>query len=909
MTDLCRVKWICNLPGWLLIALISICSPVAAMDAKPHPYLVLLANDRFSELQELENSLQESLTYDDFGTPELSTFFEILAGKDLNDDQDWLRRRVLLNRWVEQSGSSDTANIVLATHFKNYAWFLRGSSFASKTIPDRMALYRDNIAMARSILARITTSAYKHAGYWELWLDLGLSSQWSRLQFETFYKAATAIQPSYFEYHAAKARFYLPRWHGDAETFQAVVSELETQLKPYYGGKTYGWLQARLRYSKMFEDGQTDWERLEKSYREILEHHPSRRNRITFAQFACRANEYGDLAELLPIDPEPTIEEWGEHNYTNCLQLAQRFDSGKTVGEFKNQESSIPDSSLVQSQPASAARTEMKFRVPSDPTDAEKYDRQRLALLAGDNTVYEDLREAVFEISKRQPNTLIILDELGLELLRPEYQQVLVSVGKQDLERVKPYIHRVKGRRYAIARELKGYYRSVLGPKYTDWLVEHPVLWEKQDLPYLPVSPEDLLAGIESINQYNLDPLSLQMEAVTLLITKEPALVAGYIARQGGNPEHQLWSSVNKYLADTQGNEEALRIINRYDDSRFSRTRSILIRLAHQGIDPIAMLDRLGLVLPEPELASGVITWAYNNPKSASQYLSRLETRRQRTINTVTDYYKKKFDDEFYTWLELNPEWVRAKDIEELAQIDREKAELLISLQEDAVFRQQLTESLDKQAPTGTVAEVLPQLELPSSKLQREQIAALSKVAQRDPNEAMFWVLDNQQDVPLVSVGVIAQAASSRGLLHVFEWLENFPEDPSLREARVRAFKTVQWKRKDLAAQLILAGRVAEPEPLVKELASEWVKDAPAEAVAFVTELTEFRDSGWIGLGDGMAKQGKYSDAADYYLRIEEARLRTSQIRRLLPRLDGESFEQAADAVQLSELERESYRR
>lgn len=220
---------------------------------------------------------------------------------------EWREKEKILVKWINKYPTSVTAQVGYAGYYIQLGWFHRGGGYSNTVSKESRMLFNENIEKARVLLESHPGKTKKDAGWYLAMLGVALYQGWSEEKFNEIYNEAVKFHSTYIPLYFLKASYMEPKWHGSLLKFNDYVGSVVKNTKPALGNQMY----ARLHWSgsgkNLFKSGRTDWNKMKQSFEELVAKYPDPWNVNNYAKFACLAEDYSKLSELLAVIGNNTL--------------------------------------------------------------------------------------------------------------------------------------------------------------------------------------------------------------------------------------------------------------------------------------------------------------------------------------------------------------------------------------------------------------------------------------------------------------------------------------------------------------------------------------------------------------------------------------------------------------------------
>ncbi len=130
-------------------------------------------------------------------------------------DADWEAHIAKLERWVKLKPASITPQVLLVHAWESYAWKGRGTGFSNTVTDEGWKKFEERLEKASRLLNESARLEEKCPEWYLAALAIARSEGWKRDEMEHIFAEGTALEPTYYYLHQAKAGFLLPRWYGN----------------------------------------------------------------------------------------------------------------------------------------------------------------------------------------------------------------------------------------------------------------------------------------------------------------------------------------------------------------------------------------------------------------------------------------------------------------------------------------------------------------------------------------------------------------------------------------------------------------------------------------------------------------------------------------------------------------------
>jgi|694.fasta_scaffold102572_1 hypothetical protein len=226
-------------------------------------------NRRFAELEKIANELRTGKERLSDGEWKICQFYESLQCREDEAESIWQLHGEIHRAWQKEFPESITARVAYAYFLAAYAWHARSDEYASEVTEEGWRLFGERLAEARTVLDQSKALSPACPVWWFVCQRVALGQGWPSADYDSLFKEAKAFEPDFHPYDLSRAKYLLPRWHGQpgewakdasdriplqgesgAAIYARVVCEMETYEDDVFGKSGASWSQTR----KGFED-------------------------------------------------------------------------------------------------------------------------------------------------------------------------------------------------------------------------------------------------------------------------------------------------------------------------------------------------------------------------------------------------------------------------------------------------------------------------------------------------------------------------------------------------------------------------------------------------------------------------------------------------------------------------------
>jgi len=319
----------------LLIALLigitiaqSHAGEVELRDALATDVRYFLHNNQYEALERLHASLLEPDARTPSGVWKLAVFYNQLAwfAKEDTDPTYWKQLEARAQAWHKAVPDSTAAPIFLAQIYLSRAWIYRGKGWANEVRSEDWKNVREYAGKAYEILKTEQKIRKRDPSWYTAMINVLRLYQSEPQEFEKVLKEGMSIHPDYHEMYFAAAISLQPRWGGSEEAIAALANEAVRRTRDKEGEALYAriyWYMDQVVYKgDLFSESKASWARMRIGFNDLVSKYPDAWNLSAYAYFACRAEDYTTMSEVLTrIGDRLNLDAWGSNGkktYVAC---------------------------------------------------------------------------------------------------------------------------------------------------------------------------------------------------------------------------------------------------------------------------------------------------------------------------------------------------------------------------------------------------------------------------------------------------------------------------------------------------------------------------------------------------------------------------------------------------------------
>jgi hypothetical protein len=259
--------------------------------------LALFDEEKFDDLERMAQESRSQKRRLMEGWWELAYFYNKLARENVPQSQDdWQRVLNIAQRWRLAKPQSITPRIVLANAWARFAWYSRGGETNPSVTAEERRLFFRRLAKSRQILEEAESLPVKDPELYHVMQVVARAEGWPRERYETLFRKATQLEPTYYSYYYEKAKFLLPQWYGEPGDVENFAAEAADATHPQEGEVIYALVACESYWSvgegEFFQKYKFHWPRIKQGFEDFDKRYPnSMINLNFFCHMACVAGD------------------------------------------------------------------------------------------------------------------------------------------------------------------------------------------------------------------------------------------------------------------------------------------------------------------------------------------------------------------------------------------------------------------------------------------------------------------------------------------------------------------------------------------------------------------------------------------------------------------------------------------
>jgi hypothetical protein len=255
---------------------------------------------KFDELEALADQLRAERARFGNGSWKIYQFYDALECRYEEPESMWQLHSRIHENWDAAKPRSITARVAHADFFTAYAWRARGTDYSDKVTKEGWRLFDERLAQAAELLNKSAEFEPKCPMWWHVRMTVALGQGWSWDDHERLFQEAKAFEPEFWGYDVAKARYLLPRWHGQPGEWEYALS-LENDRPKGLGMETYARVVNAMGgyYKNIFRETHASWPMTRDGFELMRQRYPDSLEILSrYCRFACLAEDRASARKL-----------------------------------------------------------------------------------------------------------------------------------------------------------------------------------------------------------------------------------------------------------------------------------------------------------------------------------------------------------------------------------------------------------------------------------------------------------------------------------------------------------------------------------------------------------------------------------------------------------------------------------
>jgi Domain of unknown function (DUF4034) len=230
---------------------------------------------RFDELEKLAADLRAGKALFRDGSWKIRQFYTAFEPSDEEPDQTWKAVDQIHREWITAKPASITAHVAHANFFVNYAWYVRGSGYASSVSERENFSFEKRLESALKILQASREFPEKDPMWWNVAITTAVGQGWPKKAFDQIVDEAVTFEPTYHRHDLQRAYSLLPRWYGEPGDWEAYAMKA-TERKGGLGAETYARIVIFMRpfHEQIFRNSKASWPKTKEGLQQLRAKYP-----------------------------------------------------------------------------------------------------------------------------------------------------------------------------------------------------------------------------------------------------------------------------------------------------------------------------------------------------------------------------------------------------------------------------------------------------------------------------------------------------------------------------------------------------------------------------------------------------------------------------------------------------------
>ncbi len=235
----------------------------------------LFEERRFEDLDKLAAELRAGKSLFRDGSWKIRAFYKSFECSEEAPANAWKAGERIHEEWVAAKPASITAQLAHANFLVNYAWFARGSGYASTVSERENFSFGKRLDSALEILKSSRSFPEKDPMWWNVALTTALGQGWPKADFDRLLDEAVAFEPEFYRYDYQRAYSLLPRWYGEPGDWEAYALKAAAR-KDGLGVETYARIVIGMRpfHDQIFRNSKASWPKTKEGLQQLRKKYP-----------------------------------------------------------------------------------------------------------------------------------------------------------------------------------------------------------------------------------------------------------------------------------------------------------------------------------------------------------------------------------------------------------------------------------------------------------------------------------------------------------------------------------------------------------------------------------------------------------------------------------------------------------
>lgn len=272
----------------------------------------LFEERRFEELEKLAAELRAGKTLFRDGSWKIREFYKSFECADEEPAKAWKAVERIHEEWIAAKPASITAQVAQANFLVNYAWFARGSGYASTVSERENFSFEKRLEAALQVLKNSRSFPEKDPIWWQIGLKVALGQGWPAKAFDELLDEAVAFEPQFYGYDFQRAYSLLPRWYGEPGDWETYAMEA-AERKGGLGAEIYARIVIGLLpfHGQIFRESKASWPKTKEGLQQLRKKYPDSLELVNhaalLATMACDQAYAKEMFELLGDTYLPSV--------------------------------------------------------------------------------------------------------------------------------------------------------------------------------------------------------------------------------------------------------------------------------------------------------------------------------------------------------------------------------------------------------------------------------------------------------------------------------------------------------------------------------------------------------------------------------------------------------------------------
>lgn len=229
----------------------------------------LIARRDFKELDNYAANLRDSKArFEKGGGWKIYSFYNVASEPAKATEKAWVEHIKVLTDWKRSTGSI-TARTTLASAYRNWAWEIRGSGYASEVKTEVWPVVEERLRKGWMELVTAREISDRCPGFFDTFLDMARATSLGRAEFNQLFEEAVRYEPTYHYFYVSKAEYLLPRWSGRPGELVEFAESLIKTMGEEKGLEYYYLISADLstyKHDDYFKETGLSWRKTKKGF-------------------------------------------------------------------------------------------------------------------------------------------------------------------------------------------------------------------------------------------------------------------------------------------------------------------------------------------------------------------------------------------------------------------------------------------------------------------------------------------------------------------------------------------------------------------------------------------------------------------------------------------------------------------